>query len=45
MENSCFSGQLWPDWGNTTQAALAKLGSIGLRVDIKLHQYRLLKAT
>ena len=30
MENGHFSGQLWPDWGNTTWAAMAGLGSIGL---------------
>ena len=23
--------RIWPDWGNTTQADLAGLGSIGLR--------------
>ena len=27
-----FSGRLWPDWGNTTRAAMAGLGSIGLSV-------------
>ena len=25
-----FSGRIWPDWGNTTWADLAGLGSIGL---------------
>ena len=29
-ENSVFSGRIWLDWGNTTQADLAGLGSIGL---------------
>ena len=29
-KNGCFSGRLWPDWGNTTRAAMAGLGSIGL---------------
>ena len=31
MENGCFSGRLWPDWGNTAQAAMAGLGSIGVQ--------------
>ena len=26
----CFSGGLWPDWGDGTRAATAGLGSIGL---------------
>ena len=30
MEKQPFSGRLWPDWGNTTWAAMAGLGSIGL---------------
>ena len=25
-----FSGRIWPDWGNTAQADMAGLGSIGL---------------
>ena len=29
-KNSRFSGRIWPDWGNTTWADLAGLGSIGL---------------
>ena len=29
-KNSRFSGRLWPDWGNTAQAAMAGLGPIGL---------------
>ena len=29
-KNGCFSGRIWPDWGNTTRADLAGLGSIGL---------------
>ena len=28
-KNSHFSGRLWPDWGDTAQAATAGLGSIG----------------
>ena len=28
-KNGRFSGRLWPDWGNTTRAATAGLGSIG----------------
>ena len=30
-KNSRFSGRIWPDWGNTTQADMAGLGSIGLK--------------
>ena len=30
-KNGCFSGRIWPDWGNTTPVDLAGLGSIGLR--------------
>ena len=26
-ENTCSSGWLWPDWGNTAWAAMAGLGS------------------
>ena len=29
-ENGRFSGRIWPDWGNTTRADMAGLGSIGL---------------
>ena len=29
-KNGRFSGRLWPDWGNTTRVAMARLGSIGL---------------
>ena len=29
-ENGRFSGRIWPDWGNTTRADLAGLGSIGI---------------
>ena len=29
-KNGRFSGRIWPDWGNTTRADLAGLGSIGL---------------
>ena len=29
-KNCCFSGRIWPDWGNTTRADMARLGSIGL---------------
>ena len=31
-KNGRFSGRLWPDWGNTTWADMAGLGSIGLRL-------------
>ena len=37
-KNCCFSGGLPPDWGNTTQAAMAGLGSIGLIVLAIFHQ-------
>ena len=30
LKNGRFSGRIWPDWGNTTQADLAGLGYIGL---------------
>ena len=30
-KNDRFSGRIWPDWGNTTRADMAGLGSIGLR--------------
>ena len=30
-KNSRFSGRIWLDWGNTTRADMAGLGSIGLR--------------
>ena len=29
-KNGRFSGRIWPDWGNTTRADLAGLGSVGL---------------
>ena len=29
-KNGHFSGRIWPDWGNTTWADMAVLGSIGL---------------
>ena len=29
-KNSRFSRRIWPDWGNTTRADMAGLGSIGL---------------
>ena len=30
-KNGRFSGRIWPDWGNTTRADLAGLGSIGIK--------------
>ena len=27
-----FSGQIWPDWGNTAWANMTGLGSIGLSI-------------
>ena len=32
-KNGRFSGRIWPDWGNTTWADMAGLGSIGLRLN------------
>ena len=29
-KNGRFSGRIWPDWGYTTRADMAGLGSIGL---------------
>ena len=29
-KNGRFSGRIWPDWGSTTRADMAGLGSIGL---------------
>ena len=29
-KNGRFSGRIWPDWGNTTWADMAGLGSKGL---------------
>ena len=31
-KNVRFYGRLWPDWGNTARAAMARLGSIGIKV-------------
>ena len=31
-KNGCFSGRIWPDWGNTAWADMAGLGSIGLKL-------------
>ena len=35
-KNGRFSGRLRPDWGNTTRAATAGLGSIGLKISYLL---------
>ena len=32
-KNGRFSGRIWPDWGNTTWADMAGLGSIGLNMN------------
>ena len=40
-KNGRFSGRIWPDWGNTTRADMARLGSIGLTYEkmlTALHQ-------
>ena len=31
LKTSHFSGWIWPDWGNTAWADMARLGSIGLK--------------
>ena len=31
-KKGCFSGQIWPDWGNTAWANMTGLGSIGLSI-------------
>ena len=36
--NGCFSGRIWPDWGNTARADMAGLGSIGLMDEVILVQ-------
>ena len=36
LKNGCFSGRIWPDWGNTARADMAGLGSIGLSRHITL---------
>ena len=38
-KNGCFSGRIWPDWGNTAQVDMAGLGSIGL-ISISRHKAR-----
>ena len=30
LKNGRFSGRIWPDWGYTTRADMAGLGSIGI---------------
>ena len=35
LKNGRFSGRIWPDWGNTTRADMAGLGSIGLTVTFR----------
>ena len=35
-KNGCFSGRIWPDWGNTTRADMAGLGSIGFNTKIEI---------
>ena len=30
LKNGRFSGRIWPDWGYTARADMARLGSIGL---------------
>ena len=32
-KNGRFSRRIWPDWGNTAQADMAGLGSIGITID------------
>ena len=44
-KNGRFSGRIWPDWGNTTWADMAGLGSIGLNLaeNISHHQHYVIK--
>ena len=38
-KNGCFSGLIWPDWGNTARADMAGLGSIGILIrEPSIHQ-------
>ena len=37
-KNGRFSGRIWPDWGNTTRATMAGLGSIGLILHISVYK-------
>ena len=39
-KNGHFSGRIWPDWGYTTRADMAGLGSIGLRSFFKITLYK-----
>ena len=41
LKNGRFSGRIWPDWGNTTRAHLAGLGSIGLRRKLLKQVYKI----
>ena len=36
-KNGRFSGRIWPDWGNTTRADMARLGSIGLIINPRVY--------
>ena len=40
-KNGRFSGRIWPDWGNTTRADMAGLGSIGDQIKAKCLSYRM----
>ena len=37
-KNGRFSGRIWPDWGNTTRADMAGLGSIGIILHISVYK-------
>ena len=41
IKTAVFSGRIWPDWGNTTWADLAGLGSIGLSTACMLVDLRM----
>ena len=41
-KNGHFSGRLWPDWGNTTRAAMAGSGSIGKSNHFCIYNYVLM---
>ena len=41
-KNGRFSGRIWPDWGNTTWADMAGLGSIGIIYYYNYHSFELI---
>ena len=41
LKNGRFSGRIWPDWGNTTRADRAGLGSKGLNIYENIHAVKI----